>query len=501
MPRAAGVTLAQAVSDTEVRRLTTALKQRHELTGRRDLRGLPPGTNRSFQDLAPEIQQQVKLINRMSADGPKHGGGDNSNTQFATLALWVGRRHGLPIAEAVARVEARFRGSQNGDGGWGYKSSSSGHGHKDDSTGTMTCAGLLGLAVAHGNALERVQAKDRPGLAGAIDRDRSLQAGLAALGSAIDHPLAGKGLGGKGAGGKGKGKGKGGGPQGFAGKAGGRTYYFLWSLERVAVALGLDTIRAKDWYHWGAEIALASQQADGSWQGEYGRSGVDTCFALLFLRRANLARDLTVQLRGKLKDPGQAVLRARPGGTLRSAVEFPGQEAGMPDRPARVEGPAATREPVRRLPEPAELPRPSLPESTRLARELVQARVEQRPGILERMRDRKGVVYTEALAEAIPRLDNEGKRQAREALASRLTRMKDQSLLNFLKDPEVEIRRAAALACAMKDSKIQIPHLIPLLSDPEPLVVRAAHLALKELSGQTFAPSKEAWQQWWNSRK
>src|SRR5262249_38945041 len=86
-------------------------------------------------------------------------------------------------------------------------------------------------------------------------------------------------------------------------------YYFLWSLERVAVAYGLETIGSKDWYAWGAEILLQTQETNGSWQGRYADGGVDTCFALLFLRRANLAKDLTASLRGKVSDPGEVHLR------------------------------------------------------------------------------------------------------------------------------------------------------------------------------------------------
>src|SRR5262249_35099480 len=81
---------------------------------------------------------------------------------------------------------------------------------------------------------------------------------------------------------------------------GGQSYYFLWSLERVCVALDLDTIGGKDWYDWGSEVLIANQQRDGSWQGEYSNYRADTCFALLFLRRANFARDLSARLKGKL---------------------------------------------------------------------------------------------------------------------------------------------------------------------------------------------------------
>jgi len=88
-------------------------------------------------------------------------------------------------------------------------------------------------------------------------------------------------------------------------------YYYLWSLERVAVTYNLRTIGGKDWYAWGAPIILANQLADGSWSDRF--PGVpDTCFALLFLNRANVVQDLTRNLNtvilsketaGRLSDP------------------------------------------------------------------------------------------------------------------------------------------------------------------------------------------------------
>ena len=42
-------------------------------------------------------------------------------------------------------------------------------------------------------------------------------------------------------------------------------HYYLWSLERVAVAYGLETIGKKNWYDWGADILVATQEMNGSW--------------------------------------------------------------------------------------------------------------------------------------------------------------------------------------------------------------------------------------------
>jgi hypothetical protein len=149
------------------------------------------------------------------------------------------------------------------------------------STASMTCAGLTGIAIADGVALYD------PG------KDTRLNSGLLALGTTIANPQEGKIK-----------------PSDGGGSAqmGGRSYYFLWSLERVATALDLKTIGKRDWYAWGAEILLANQQADGSWQGNYATCGADTCFALLFLKHSNLTPDLTALLKGKLKDPGQKIV-------------------------------------------------------------------------------------------------------------------------------------------------------------------------------------------------
>ena len=60
-----------------------------------------------------------------------------------------------------------------------------------------------------------------------------------------------------------------------------------------------QTLGGKEWYPWGSRLLIASQAEDGSW----GKNGslisspaIDTCFALLFLKRANLVRDLSTKL-------------------------------------------------------------------------------------------------------------------------------------------------------------------------------------------------------------
>ena len=77
--------------------------------------------------------------------------------------------------------------------------------------------------------------------------------------------------------------------------------YFLWTVECVGVLYNARTLGDKDWYRWGVELLLEAQHDNGSWhEGGYPGGEIsptlDTCLALLFLRRANLASDLTRKL-------------------------------------------------------------------------------------------------------------------------------------------------------------------------------------------------------------
>jgi hypothetical protein len=193
-------------------------------------------------------------------------GGDNSNTQFALLALWAARRHDVPTEYALKHAYQRFVWSQNADGSWGYTFH-----RKDMNPNTMTCVGLLGLAVGHG-ALP-----DAPKGGNAKLESPAMQNGLRALGQHIGTPSKD--------------------PAAWPAM---ENLYFLWSVERVAMLCDLKTIGGKDWYGWGAQVLLANQSLEGWWTGgQYHGSTphIDTCFALLFLKRSNLVPDLTENLR------------------------------------------------------------------------------------------------------------------------------------------------------------------------------------------------------------
>lgn len=488
------------LSDEEIRRLRAEINPERELSTGRNLSSLPAKGKRSPKDLPTEIIAQLQVIDKGAFFTA--GSGDNSNTQFATLALWVGRRYGIPTQQALIRCDKRFRATQNLDGGWSYSPSVVETPRRSTSTAAMTCAGLLALACGHGATLDIKKAKDpKAPDKRDLSKDSSIKAGLTALSTAVGNPLGWKGDELR--------------PPAVA-LAHGRAYYYLWSLERVAVILGLETIGKKDWYNWGAEILLASQHANGTWTGEYGPV-IDSCFAMLFLKKANLARDLSAGLVG-LKG-SERLLRS---GSLKDDAPIKVEGIGPKNRSDSTEASTSTRTSSSPTITPAKESSPSrtiekpLPKATtaeekaavQLGEELVRQRGEARNDLLRKLRDSKGVAYTETLVWSISKLDGEDRRQARVALAERFTRLKDSSLRQYLKDDELEIRRAAALAVAARGSKVLIPDLIQGLSDPEDLVQHAAHTALKELTGKDFGPAPganlsqrkqaiAAWLKWW----
>src|SRR5439155_26471946 len=51
---------------------------------------------------------------------PRQKDSDNSNTQFAILALWAAKRHDLPLERTLALIVKRFRkGQDREEGSWG----------------------------------------------------------------------------------------------------------------------------------------------------------------------------------------------------------------------------------------------------------------------------------------------------------------------------------------------------------------------------------------------
>ncbi len=223
----------------------------------------------------------VPLASEEEARGSRRGRGrspsalgppDNSNTQFALLGIWAASRHEFDANDALEAIDAHFRDSHLSDGHWGYRPGMSG-------THAMTCAGLMGLAItsARPKLAERQTARAR---GAALAADPIFSEGLIAV-TKDAHSI---------------------GP--------GSDIYYLWSLERVCVALGLRSLDGFDWYAAGAKELLRRQRKDGSWPDPDWGHLPNTCLALLFLRKANLAFELDRVL--KLPDAGRPDRRPGP---------------------------------------------------------------------------------------------------------------------------------------------------------------------------------------------
>jgi hypothetical protein len=254
--------------------------------------------HRSPQDLladpnsaASKFQRRRALAVLSTQEQPPQaffGGGDNSNTQFGILGLLAARNHDLPLDNSLALINKRFRSNQGEDGRWFYNGRGEVSARKDQRgpLPTMTCAGLLGVAV--GFTLQK-----EAGPKGVLpEEDPAVKKGLDHVAKFIGEP----------------------GQLRDGAKPPMQELYFLWSVERVAVLYHLKTIHGKKWYEWGVEVLLANQNPDGSWKGSgHGSSNIiDTCFAILFLQRANLAKDLTDKL-NELRGVVPAVSSRPPG--------------------------------------------------------------------------------------------------------------------------------------------------------------------------------------------
>ncbi len=202
------------------------------------------------------------------------GSTDNSNTQFAILALWAARRHGLALEPTFRLVARRFENSQNLDGTWFYLYCKGGGPAEQRHVRSMTTVGVLGLALREGLRPERSTPAAAP--------NEQVLRGLAAVSLFIGEPI---------------GQMKRPVPM--------TDLYYLWLLERLAMLYDLPTIGGKDWYRWGAEILVTNQTPRGCWlhwqlgpydaYEDYGAT-INTSFALLFLKRSHLLHDLTAKL-------------------------------------------------------------------------------------------------------------------------------------------------------------------------------------------------------------
>ena len=182
--------------------------------------------------------------------------------------------------------------------------------------------------------------------------------------------------------------------------------YFMWSLERMCVVLGLNKIGNWDWHAWGSEWLVANQSPNGSWRSRFGELP-DTSFGLMFLLKANIVRDLTHILKASSKPESGDSHATNSDGDKKAKDSEPGQIANS--------------------------------SFSTLARTLVNSSPDKQSVLIKEYADKHG--SDDRLAEAIPLLKAHVKDEAREALATRMSRQKTTTLREWLIYDNAEIRR------------------------------------------------------------
>ena len=192
-------------------------------------------------------------------------GGDNSNTQFAVLALWYARRAGVAVKpEVFARCLRYFRETQNEDGGWGYSAK-----ERKKSYGSMVATGLIALVVSRAGTekvrLSDEKARDDPAVGKAVewiaerfavDKNPEANFQFREMDGTVREVT-----------------------DSFW------SHYWLWSLERAGTLARVEKFGEHDWYAEGARHLLDRQKDDGSWTGPEATLPA-TAFAVLFLSRS-----------------------------------------------------------------------------------------------------------------------------------------------------------------------------------------------------------------------
>ena len=142
---------------------------------------------------------------------------DNSITQFASLALWLASARGVEVPSRLwEMLEARYLASQLPDGGWNYEG-------RGEPRGSMTAAGVATLFMLDRERDPRRREREQV--------ETAIAQGLAWLDARFD-------------------------PSRNPGHHD-HEVYWLYSLERAALAGGLSRLGGRDWFREGAAALVA----------------------------------------------------------------------------------------------------------------------------------------------------------------------------------------------------------------------------------------------------
>ncbi|HYE99261.1 MAG TPA: prenyltransferase/squalene oxidase repeat-containing protein [Planctomycetota bacterium] len=218
--------------------------------------GAPGASSSGGRKKSGKTEALPKIPVRKKQPGPPNG--DNSNAQYAALGLRACLDAGIDVDPKVLHLARQWWvKSQNTDGGWGYNGNGemggadNTDGVSNTSYGSMTVGAVGGLCIY--DYYMGVNYKGDP----------AVVKGLEWLVKNYDVQKNPK-------------------------KTAFASLYYLYGLERVGMLYGTEKLGNYEWYPDGAEFLLAKQRPGGSWHAGDRvpkEAHVDTCFAILFLRR------------------------------------------------------------------------------------------------------------------------------------------------------------------------------------------------------------------------
>lgn len=212
------------------------------------------------KDGKPKVLQHVAV--KKMKEGPDSG--DNSNSQYAALGLRACFDSGVTLPEGVILLavkwwrESQFKDPKKDEKkvatgpaisgkveGWNYKDENA---QADKPPYRSMTAGGVGSLVIYDYMLDR-RWKD----------DSFVKGGMNWLTVHFEAPA--------------------------------WDTYYLYGLERAAILFGTEKLGDHFWYAEGANALVGAQAADGSWgkDTDWFNTTWDTCFSVLFLRRATRA--------------------------------------------------------------------------------------------------------------------------------------------------------------------------------------------------------------------
>lgn len=178
--------------------------------------------------------------------------GDNSVTQFAMLGIKAAMDANVPVPERVLQANERhFRGTQNGDGGWGYRG-------KSKTMASMTPAALSSLHVCGVELEKSLELEKGPEFLGQYETDPTIARGIGRMVKQME--LANP--------------------------------YTAYGIERVGIFYDQRQFKGVDWYREGCRVILSGKTHDGVGAGlGFGKQSNPHCpdqFKLLFLAKGNV---------------------------------------------------------------------------------------------------------------------------------------------------------------------------------------------------------------------